>query len=187
MSHFFPHTQTEVKSIRAWRMCKCVNYFQESFRNSQMNSRKKYFVIIHPFLVPIVLFWWWALQLNGLITILINLWHNNGVSWPSIIFTCEQQGPNQITVCSSCKYMKNRHFPPILAMISEEISAVPMKHWKHLSPIHMSCSLGQASESNRYTNYRHLQGFIGLSKNKHALNLHSGLIGAFLDQNKPPH
>ena len=97
------------------------------------------------------------------------------------------RGRTKITVCSSCKYMKNRHFPPILAMISEEISAVPMKHRKHLSPIHMSCSLGQASESNRYTNYRHLQGFIGLSKNKHALNLHSGLIGAFLDQNKPPH
>ena len=30
------------------------------------------------------------------------------------------------------------------------------------------------------------QGFIGLSKNQHALELHSGLIGTFLDQNESP-
>ncbi|CAJ0635884.1 11686_t:CDS:2 [Entrophospora sp. SA101] len=45
---------------------------------------------------------------------------------------------------------------PLLA-IPEEINAVPMV-------------------------YR----FIGLSKNKHALNLHSGMIGAFLDQGTEP-
>ncbi|CAH1770122.1 2456_t:CDS:2, partial [Entrophospora sp. SA101] len=45
---------------------------------------------------------------------------------------------------------------PLLA-IPEEINAVPMV-------------------------YR----FIGLSKNKHALNLHSGMIGAFLDQEPLP-
>ncbi|CAJ0898730.1 8767_t:CDS:1 [Entrophospora sp. SA101] len=92
----------------------------------------------------------------------------------------------KIAVCSSCKTVKNHHFPPVLAAIPEEINVVPMVYCKHISPIHMSCSLGHASGSNHYTNYRHLQGFIGLSKNKHALNLHSGMIGAFLDQGTEP-
>ncbi|CAJ0649600.1 14145_t:CDS:2 [Entrophospora sp. SA101] len=64
----------------------------------------------------------------------------------------------KITVCSLCKTVKNCHFPPVLAAIPEEINMVPMV-------------------------YR----FIRLSKNKHALNLHLGMIGAFLDQGtKPP-
>ncbi|CAJ0914972.1 7409_t:CDS:2 [Entrophospora sp. SA101] len=55
------------------------------------------------------------------------------------------RGQTKIAVCSSCKSTKNHHFPPTLVVIPEEIIAVPMKHQKHLSPIHMSCSLGQAS------------------------------------------
>ncbi|CAH1764131.1 15333_t:CDS:2, partial [Entrophospora sp. SA101] len=57
------------------------------------------------------------------------------------------RGQTKIAVCSSCKSTKNHHFPPTLVVIPEEIIAVPMKHQKHLSPIHMSCSLGQASRS----------------------------------------
>ncbi|CAG8557953.1 10085_t:CDS:2, partial [Gigaspora rosea] len=57
-----------------------------------------------------------------------------------------------------------------------------MIYRKYLFPIYMKCTLGCASGSNTYTNYRHLHGLIKLSKNKHALELHSGLIGAFLNQ-----
>ncbi|CAH1770952.1 928_t:CDS:2, partial [Entrophospora sp. SA101] len=67
------------------------------------------------------------------------------------------KGHTKIAVCSSCKTVKNHHFPPVLAAIPEEIKAVPMVY----------C-------------------FIGLSKNKHALNLHSDMIGAFLDQDTEP-
>ncbi|CAG8641163.1 22182_t:CDS:2 [Gigaspora margarita] len=37
--------------------------------------------------------------------------------------------------------------------------------------------------SNPYTNYRFLEGDISISKNPHALELHSGLVGAFLETN----
>ncbi|CAJ0910518.1 4853_t:CDS:2 [Entrophospora sp. SA101] len=32
----------------------------------------------------------------------------------------------KIAVCSSCKTVKNHHFPPVLAAIPEEINVVPM-------------------------------------------------------------
>ncbi|CAJ0911376.1 7560_t:CDS:2 [Entrophospora sp. SA101] len=36
------------------------------------------------------------------------------------------KGHTKIAVCSSCKTVKNHHFPPVLAAIPEEIKAVPM-------------------------------------------------------------
>jgi hypothetical protein len=110
------------------------------------------------------------------------------IAFPEIQLPLRQnnRGQTKIAVCSSCKTIKNRKFPPVLSQIPEEINAVPMVYRKYLSPIIMNCSLGRAANSNPYTNYRHLQGFIGLSKNQHALELHSGLVGAFLNQNEPP-
>ncbi|CAG8839639.1 14112_t:CDS:1, partial [Gigaspora margarita] len=37
--------------------------------------------------------------------------------------------------------------------------------------------------SNLYTNYRFLEGDISISKNPHTLELHSVLVGAFLETN----
>ncbi|CAG8714123.1 5125_t:CDS:2, partial [Funneliformis mosseae] len=74
-----------------------------------------------------------------------------------------------------------RRYPPILSSIPEEIN-IPIIYRKNLSPIHMNCTLGRTLRFNPYTNYRHLKRFINLSKNKYALQLHSGLIGAFLNQ-----
>ncbi|CAI2175106.1 19480_t:CDS:2 [Funneliformis geosporum] len=84
-------------------------------------------------------------------------------SFPNAIVQKKQR---KVAVCSLCKTPKNRKFLPILSQIPEEIHAVPMVYRKQLSPIHMSCSLGRVTNSNPYTNYRHLQDFIGLSKNQ---------------------
>ncbi|CAH1766630.1 3589_t:CDS:2, partial [Entrophospora sp. SA101] len=76
-------------------------------------------------------------------------------------------GEVKVAVCSSCKTEKNRRFPPALTPVPDEINSVVL-------------------QVLMLTHYRHLQGFIGLSKNRHALELHSGLIGAILNQNEPP-
>ena len=99
-----------------------------------------------------------------------------------IVTRKNNRGKTKIAVCSSCKSERTHRYPPILSPIPEEINAIPMTYRKNLSPIHMNCTLGRSLGSNPYTNYRHLQGFINLSKNKHALQLYSGLIGAFLNQ-----
>ena len=106
------------------------------------------------------------------------------IAFPNIriVTRINNRGKSKIAVCTSCKSEKTRRYPPILSPIPNEINAVPIIYRKSLSPIYMNCTLGRISGSNPYTNYRHLQGFINLSKNKHALELHSGLIGAFLNQ-----
>ncbi|CAG8664894.1 1253_t:CDS:1 [Ambispora leptoticha] len=93
--------------------------------------------------------------------------------------------PSKIAICRSCKNPKTRRFSPVLSYVPREISLVPMKHRKYLSPIHMTCSLGRTPGSNLYTTYRFLRGDFFLSKNLHALELFSGMISAFLDQNEP--
>ena len=76
------------------------------------------------------------------------------IAFPEIRLPLRQsnRGQTKIAVCSSCKTIKNRKFPPVLSQIPEEINAVPMVFRKHLSSIHMNCSLGRATNSNPYTN-----------------------------------
>ncbi|CAG8638969.1 17098_t:CDS:1 [Funneliformis caledonium] len=106
------------------------------------------------------------------------------IAFPNIkiVTRLNNRGKTKIAVCSSCKSKKTRRYPPILSSIPEEINAIPIIYRKNLSPIHINCTLGRTLRFNSYTNYRYLKGFINLSKNKYALQLHSGLIGAFLNQ-----
>ncbi|CAH1770363.1 12296_t:CDS:1 [Entrophospora sp. SA101] len=91
----------------------------------------------------------------------------------------------QVAVCNGCKNEKNRRYSPILVSIPPKIQNVPMLHHKYLSSVHMNCSLGHSTGSNNYTNYVHLEGQINITHNYHALELYSGISGAFLNANEP--
>ncbi|CAI2188885.1 16328_t:CDS:2, partial [Funneliformis geosporum] len=108
---------------------------------------------------------------------------NNDIAFSKnpIILTLQQQRTKKVAVCSSCKTSKNRKFPPILSQIPEEINAVPMVYQKQLSPIHMSCFLGRATNSNPYTNYPFF------NQNEPPNWFHQTLINAsqWLKQNNP--
>jgi len=102
-------------------------------------------------------------------------------NYPNINLVFHPKAPIlKVAVCSSCKNLNTRRNPPKYDPIPTEIQNVPSYHRIYLSPVHLSCSFGRSSDSNRYTTYRHLKGSIGLSKNIHALSLYSGMIGAIL-------
>ncbi|CAG8747561.1 8260_t:CDS:2, partial [Ambispora leptoticha] len=94
------------------------------------------------------------------------------------------QNVEQVAVCNGCKNQNTRCYPPILTPIPSEIEEVPMMHRRYLSPVHMNCSLGRAAGTNHYTNYRHLEGLIGITHNYRSLQLYSGSIGAYLNSNE---
>ena len=98
----------------------------------------------------------------------------------NLVFHPKATSALRIAVCSSCKNPHTRRDPPKYDSIPTEIQNVPPYHRIYLSPVHLSCSLGRSSNSNRYTTYRHLKGSIGLSKNIHALSLYSDTIEAIL-------
>lgn len=104
----------------------------------------------------------------------------------SLRIRLNRKNERQIAVCNSCKNLKTRRYPPLFSSIPSEITSVPMIYRRYLSPIYLGCSLGRTAGSNRYTNYRHLQGTINVSHNFHSLELYSGLIGAYLNANEPP-
>ncbi|CAB4487273.1 unnamed protein product [Rhizophagus irregularis] len=64
-----------------------------------------------------------------------------------LVFHTDDSKPKQIATCSSC-----------YNSVPAEIQNVPPYHRIYLSPIHLSCSLGQTSNSNAYSNYHHLTG-----------------------------
>ncbi|GES97445.1 Pif1-like helicase domain-containing protein [Rhizophagus clarus] len=107
------------------------------------------------------------------------------ISQVKLIFHTDDTKPKRIATCPSC-YNSNNHIKiPIPDPIPDEIYNVPLYHRIYLSPIHLSCSLGRASNTNAYTNYRHLTGTFKYSKNINALALYSGTVGAILDNNQP--
>ncbi|RHZ53160.1 hypothetical protein Glove_450g4 [Diversispora epigaea] len=93
--------------------------------------------------------------------------------------------PNQsilkIAVCCLCIKPFTHHSSPVLNPVPIEIEAIPLYYQIYLSPIHLSCSLGRTPESNNFTNYCHLQGSFGYSKNINAFLLYTGTIGAMLN------
>ncbi|CAJ0880506.1 11865_t:CDS:2 [Entrophospora sp. SA101] len=109
------------------------------------------------------------------------------VAFPEISLYVRLNNRNitQVAVCNGCKNPRTRRYAPLLRKIPDEIKNVPMAHRRYLSPVHMNCSLGRASGSNSYTNYRHLEGAIGITHNYRALELYSGMVGAFLNVNEP--
>ncbi|CAJ0920148.1 21322_t:CDS:2 [Entrophospora sp. SA101] len=84
------------------------------------------------------------------------------VAFPEISLYVRLNNRNitQVAVCNGCKNPRTRRYAPLLRKIPDEIKNVPMAHRRYLSPVHMNCSLGRASGSNSYTNYRHLEGFV---------------------------
>ena len=57
---------------------------------------------------------------------------------------------SKIAVCSTCKEPRLRRSPPNIIDTPPEIERVPIYHRRWLSPIHLSCSSGQAPNSNTY-------------------------------------
>jgi hypothetical protein len=106
------------------------------------------------------------------------------ISQVKLVFHPDSSKPKRIATCSSC-YNSNDHIKiPIPDPIPNEIHNVPLYHRIYLSPIHLSCSLGRASNTNVYTNYCHLTGTFKYSKNINALALYSGTVGAILNNNQ---
>ena len=100
-----------------------------------------------------------------------------------LVFHTDDSKPKRIATCSSC-YNSNNHLKiPIPDPVPNEIQNVSLYHRIYLSPIHLSCSLGRAPNSNTYTNYCHLTGTFSYSKNINALALYSGTVGAILNNN----
>ena len=87
---------------------------------------------------------------------------------------------SRIAVCHSCLKSSTRRHPPKVDPIPDVIQNVPMYNRIYLSPVHLSCSLGRIPNSNPYTNYRHIQGSFGYSKNINAFALYTGTVGAIL-------
>jgi len=110
------------------------------------------------------------------------VYQNN--SQVKLVFHPDDSKPKRIATCSSCFNSNNRLNIPIPDPIPDEIQNVSLYHRIYLSPIHLSCSLGRAPNSNAYTNYRHLTGTFNYSKNINALALYSGSIGAILSNNQ---
>ena len=100
-----------------------------------------------------------------------------------LVFHTDVSKPKRIATCSSCYNSNNRIKIPIPDPVPNEIYNVPVYNRIYLSPIHLSCSLGRASNTNAYTNYHHLTGTFKYSKNINALALYSGTVGAILDNN----
>ena len=53
---------------------------------------------------------------------------------------------------------------------------------KYLSPVYLHTSLGRLARANAFVEYRTMTGQMGYSKNRRALTLCSGMLGAFLQQ-----
>jgi PIF1-like helicase/helitron helicase-like protein len=100
-----------------------------------------------------------------------------------LVFHTDDSKPQRIATCPSCYNSDNRFKIPVSDPVPNEIQNVPLYHRIYLSPIHLSCSLGRAPNTNAYTNYRHLTGTFTYSKNINALALYSGTIGAILNNN----
>ncbi|CAB4440740.1 unnamed protein product [Rhizophagus irregularis] len=88
--------------------------------------------------------------------------------------------PSRIAVCCSCLKPSTRRYPPKVEPIPDDIQNVPMYNRIYLSPIHLNCSLGRTPNSNPYTNYRHMRGSFGYSRNINAFALYTGTVGAIL-------
>jgi len=85
---------------------------------------------------------------------------------------------SRIAVCLSCLKPSTRRHSPKVDPIPYAIQNVPMYNRIYLSPVHLSCSLGRTPNSNPYTNYRHIQGSFGYSKNINAFALYTGTLGS---------
>jgi hypothetical protein len=123
--------------------------------------------------------------------------HNSSITYP-----LQQQVPNislsfhpntsritqlRVPTCESCKKPSTRYSFPHLSPIPQEIASVPLHKRKHLSPIHLHCSLGRNPNSNPYSEYRTLTGTMNYSRNVRAHALYSGTLGAFLEPNNDNH
>ena len=87
---------------------------------------------------------------------------------------------SRIAICCSCSKPSTRRHPPKVDPIPDDIQNVPMYNRIYLSPVHLNCSLGRIPNSNPYTNYRHIQGSFGYSRNINAFALYTGTVGAIL-------
>jgi len=87
----------------------------------------------------------------------------------------------KIAVCDSCKSNPNNQITCRLAPIPQCIHDVPYAKRKYLSPIYLHTSLGRSAGANPFVEYRSMTGQMGYSKNRRALTLYSGMLGAFLE------
>lgn len=99
-----------------------------------------------------------------------------------IPLTTHPNNPSKIAVCRNCKSHPNTRINHRLAPIPACITDVPYAKRKYLSPIFLHTSLGRSVGANPFVEYRSLTGQMGYSKNRRALTLYSGMLGAFLQQ-----
>ncbi|CAG8473408.1 21762_t:CDS:2 [Dentiscutata erythropus] len=99
--------------------------------------------------------------------------HNDSVTYnlcqafPHLSLTKHSNKNNYIAVCASCISANKHHNAPVLSPIPEVLANVLI-------------SLGHAKNTNQFTNYRHLIGIFGLSRNIHALHLYLEVLGTIL-------
>ncbi|CAG8447118.1 15142_t:CDS:2 [Dentiscutata erythropus] len=111
----------------------------------------------------------------------INVEYKLCQAFPHLSLTEHPNKEGYIAICTLCISITKRHDAPILTPIPDALANVPMFYRRWLSPIHLSCSLGRAENTNCFTYYRHLTGAFGLSKNIRALQIYTGTLGAILD------
>jgi hypothetical protein len=105
-------------------------------------------------------------------------------AYPNYQPQLHSQLPPRVPCCPLCVSPSARLAFPQLADIPQVIHNVPYHKRKYLSPIFLQSSLGRTVGGNPYTNYRHIVGTMGYSRNIRCLTLYSGMIGAFLQAHR---
>ena len=104
------------------------------------------------------------------------------LSFPDTPLISHPNNPSKIAICSSCKIKPDNRSSRRLALIPTCIQDVPYAKRKYLSPVYLHTSLGRSAGANAFVEYRTMTGQMGYSKNRRALTLCSGMLGAFLQQ-----